>query len=283
MKSYNKTLCVITISVFILSGLCSYSINPVLSNYLINLSEGAEGPGYNDKVPEMVISGNTVHIIWVHNPPSYKGQSTLMYRRSTDLGETWENAKELMVFKDGNYGTEEMSRRLAVDGEKVFVCTADYDYGDNGTGKIHFFRSQNGGSSFESERILASTSGGYTKLDYCFIKAVNGKVVIAYRGQGNKNGAWALFSSDGGNAFTETKLSGESSYVADLYYDGDQIIVLHGDYSTSYGYITVGKVWVSTSQNGTAFTSSQVSAKYIKDDKEQERCYVVPLRKLLIF
>ncbi|MBN1340260.1 MAG: PKD domain-containing protein, partial [Bacteroidales bacterium] len=275
MKSYSKTLSATALFVCMLLSFSSFSVNPDLSGYLINLSEGAEGPGFNDKVPEIAISGTTIHVIWVHNPPSYKGQSTLMYRRSTDLGETWENTKELMVFKDGSYGTEEMSRRLSVDGDKVYVCTADYDYGDNGTGKLHFFRSQNGGASFEGERILASTSGGYKKLDYSFIKAANGKVVIAYYKQGDKNGAWALFSSDGGNAFTETRLSDESSYVADLYYEGDQIVVLHGNYSTSYGYITLGKVRVSASQNGTAFTTNLVSAKYIKDDKEQERCYVV--------
>ncbi len=251
-----------------------FAINPDLSKYLINLSEGTEGVGYNDKVPEMVISGNTIHVVWVQNPPSYTSESILMYRRSTDLGETWEDVKKLMVFKDGNYGTEEMSRRLAVDGNNVYICTADYHYSEKGTGKLHYFRSQNGGSTFDEERIIASTSGNYKKLDYCFIKAVNGKVVVAYSGAGDKYGSWVLFSGNGGDSFTETKLSAESTYVADLNFDGDKMIILHGDYSTSYGYITVGKVWVSVSQSGTSFVTNKISVIYTRSDKDSERCRV---------
>jgi PKD repeat protein len=275
MKTKTSCFYALILLAFVFSVLNGFAINHEVSKYLINLSEGEEGPGYNDKVPEMVISGNTIHVVWVQSPPSYEDVPSLFYCRSTDLGETWEAPQLIKKFKDTGIPSQLESRRLAVDGENVHICAADYDHGDNGIGKLYYFRSQNGGASFESERIIAATSGGYKSLDRSFIKASNGKVVIAYRGQGDKNGVWALFSSNGGSAFTETKLSDESSYVADLYYDGDQMIVLHGDYSTSYGYITVGKVWVSQSQNGTAFTTSKISVTYMANDVERERCYVV--------
>jgi PKD repeat protein len=258
---------------FVMLTFHGFSINPFVSNYLINLSEGEEGPGYDDKVPEIVVSGNTVHAAWVQSVATR--EAYLYYRRSTDLGETWEAPKVILAFKDRGKAIQVENRRLAVDGDVVHICAADYDYDDNGTGRLHYFRSQNGGASFESERIIAATSGGYKSLDRSFIKASNGKVAVAYQGTGDKNGTWLLFSSNGGTTFSDTKLPEESTYVYDLFYDGEQVIVLHGHFSTSYGYITVGKIWVSTSQNGTAFTTSKISETYMKDDVERERCYVI--------
>jgi hypothetical protein len=55
-----------------------------------------------------------------------------------------------MKFKNRGYATQVDSRRLAADGDVVHICAADYDYDNNGTGKVHYFRSLNGGSSFES-------------------------------------------------------------------------------------------------------------------------------------
>jgi hypothetical protein len=249
-----------------------FTINPDLSKHLVNLSEGKEGAGYDDKVPEIIVSGNTVHTVWVQSVGN--SEVYLYYRRSVDLGETWEPARQILALKYRSYAIQVDSRRLAVDGDNVHICVADYDYSDNGTGRVLYLRSQNGGTSFEKERVVAATSGGYKAIDNCFIKAINGKVVIAYKGTGNKKGIWALFSSDGGTSFADTKISDESSYVADLYYDGGQMLILHGDYSTSYGYITVGKVWVSVSQNGTSFVTNKISVIYTKSDKDAERCRV---------
>ncbi len=249
-----------------------FSINPEVSKYLINLSEGEEGPGYDDKYPEIVISGNTIHAVWTQKVSG--SEAHFYYRRSTDLGETWEAPQKLMVYKNSGYGLEVNSRRLAVDGDVVHVCTADYDYDDDGTGKIHYFRSQNGGTSFESEQIIAATSGGYNAIDDCFIKASDGKVAVAYHGEGDKKGTWALFSSNGGTSFSDTKISDESNYVTDLYFDGGQMIVLHGYIHYSYGLLTSGKVWVSTSDNGTAFTTNKISVSYETQDGEEERCRV---------
>jgi PKD repeat protein len=249
-----------------------FTINPDLSKHLINLSEGIEGPGYDDKVPEIIVSGNTVHTVWVQSVAN--SEVYLYYRRSVDLGKTWEPARKILALKYRSYAIQVNSRKLAVDGDNVHICVADYDYSDNGTGRIFYLRSQNGGVSFENERVIAATSGGYKAINNCFIKVSDGKVVVTFQGTGDKKGVWVLFSSDSGASFSDTKISDESSYVTDLYYDGAQMIILHGDYSTSYGYITVGKVWVSVSQNGTSFITNKISVIYTKSDKDAERCRV---------
>ena len=258
---------------FIMFALNGFSINPDVSKYLINLSEGAEGPGYDDKVPEMVISGNTVHVVWTQSVASKEGY--LYYCRSTDLGETWEAPRQIISFKDKNYGLQVESRRLAVDGDVVHICTADYDYGAGGIGTVHYFRSQNGGASFENERIIATTSGGYKAIDNVFIKALNGKVAVAYQGEGDKKGTWAMFSTNGGATFSDTKISDESSYVADLYFDGSKMIVLYAYAYYQYGLYT-GRVWASVSGDGKSFKTNKISHTYTDQyDKERERCEVV--------
>lgn len=69
---------------FILLAFCLFSFpglakNPDLSNYFINLSEGPEGPGYADVVPEIVVSGNIVHTVWVQKISN--SEANLYYRR----------------------------------------------------------------------------------------------------------------------------------------------------------------------------------------------------------
>jgi hypothetical protein len=259
--------------VLVLYSLTGLSFNPEVSNYLINLSEGEEGPGYSDVAPELVISGNTIHVIWVQSPPSYEDVPSFYYCRSTDLGETWEAPQLIKKFKDTSIPSQVDSRRIAVDGDNVHICAADYDHGDKGIGRLYYFRSQNGGNSFESERIIAATSGGYKKIDECFIKAANGKVAIAYQGEGDKKGTWAMFSADNGNTFSDTKLLEGSNYVADLHFDGNKMIVLYGYIYYQYGFHT-GRVWVSTSNNGVDFTTHKLSVAYETQYGEREGCQV---------
>lgn len=80
-----------------------------------------------------------------------------------------------------------------------------------------------------------------------------------------------MFSSNGGTSFSEIKLLEESNYVADLYFDGNQIIVLYGYIYYQYGFHT-GRVWASTSGNGTDFTTNKLSVVYDTQYGERERC-----------
>ncbi|MFA9392994.1 MAG: LamG-like jellyroll fold domain-containing protein [Prolixibacteraceae bacterium] len=257
---------------FVVSSFLSVATNPPIANKLINLSEGLNAPGLADRVPEIVVVGTTVHTIWIQYEPGKEAR--LYYKRSTDLGETWDESKLIKVLKDEGKAIMAENRRLAIDGENVHICIVDYDWDDNGTGRIFYFRSLDNGVSFESEKIIAATSGGYKAINNSFIKVADGKVAITYQGNGDKIGTWALFSSNGGTSFSDTKISNESNYVADLYFNGNQMIILYGYVSYSYGYVASGKVWVSVSQNGTSFTTNKISVIYPSVYGDQERCRI---------
>jgi PKD repeat protein len=271
MKTKTRIALTLIVLLFAIIPLSGFGTNPDLSNYLINLSEGSEGPGFDDRVPEIVVSGNSIHTLWVQ----YKSDAAnLYYRRSADLGKTWDEPILMKVLKYKSYAVEAENRRLAVEGENVHISVVDYDYNDNGTGRIFYFRSLNNGSSFESEKIIAATSGGFKSIRNGFIKAASGKVVIAYHGDGDKKGTWALYSANGGTSFTDSKISEESNYLADLYFNGNQIIVLYG-YSYYNNGLSTGRVWVSVSQNGTAFTTNKISFIYPSTTGDRERSQVL--------
>lgn len=245
-----------------------FSTNPDLSKYLINLSESDNGVGLYDYVPEIAVSGNTVHTLWVQRVSN--SEANLYYRRSTNLGETWEAPQLLKVLKDAGLAKDVTNRRLAVDNNTVHIAIADYVYADNGTGHVYYLKSSNGGASFGAEKIIASTSGGYKRITNSFIRAQNGNVVVAYLGNGDKKGVYSLFSGNGGGSFTENKIWEDSNALSDLYYNGSKIVIVHGYSYYMYG-LSTGRVWVSASSNGTAFTTNKISVTFPTDYGEKER------------
>ncbi len=255
-------------SIILLTSVVTYATNPPITNNMINLSEGITQYGIQDQASEMVVDGNTIHTIWIQF--EYNNSVKLFYRRSTDLGETWEAPIELYDFLDQiNYAGPE-SRRLAVDNGVVHICIPDYDYYNDGTGKLFYIRSTNGGASFEPKVELVNTGGGYNGFNRSYIKAANGKVAIAYNGKGSQNGTRLLYSYNGGNSFTETLISEESNNVTDLWFEGTQIIVLH-DYTYYFYGLNTGRVWVSISNdNGYSFQTTKIS---ILNDDDTERCW----------
>jgi PKD repeat protein len=260
--------------VILLSGYQGIANNPKMSNYLTNLSMPVNTEAVDDVVPEMVIEGNTIHVVWMEN--KYGVENPFYYCRSTDLGKTWETPKLIAKLKDGEYARQAKSRKLAIDGNNVHIAFCDYNYSNNGTGRIYYLRSTNGGSSFETVKELASTGGGYQKIYGSQIKAKNGKVAIAYMGTGTISGLRMLASTNNGTAFTDQLISIEPSEFTDFWYDGTQMIVV-SEYIYYYYGLNVGKVFVSISNdNGTTFTTQKVSITYNESPtavRERCRCY----------
>jgi len=257
--------------VILLSGYQGIANNPKMSNYLANLSMTVNTEAVDDVVPEMVIEGNTIHVVWMEN--KYGVENPFYYCRSLDLGKTWEAPKLLAKLKDGEYARQAKSRKLAVDGNNVHVAFCDYNYAGNGTGRIYYLRSANGGSSFEAVKELVSTGGGYQKIYGSQIKVKSGKVAIAYMGSGAITGLRMLFSGNGGTSFTDKQITVEPSEFTDLWYDGTQMIVV-SEYIYYYYGLNVGKVFVSISNdNGTTFTTQKVSTTYNESATVvRERC-----------
>ena len=211
------------LAIFLL-GFQSIANNPKISDYLTNLSMPVNAEAVDDVVPEMIIQGNTIHVVWMEN--KYGVENPFYYCRSLDLGKTWETPKLLAKLKDGEYARQPKSRKLAVDGNNVHIAFCDYDYYSNGTGRIYYLHSTNEGSSFSAVKELLSTGGGYQKIYGSHIKAANGKVAVAYLGSGANPGLRALTSINGGDSFTDKLISEEPSELTDFWYDGTQMIVV---------------------------------------------------------
>lgn len=128
--------------VFPLQGQESY-----ISNRMVNLSR-IEGEKEQESVTiDRQIEGNTIHLLWVEY--EYNKPGKLYYRRSADLGETWDNPILIMTQSDsGELTGSEYRKSMAVSGNTVHIAVTDYNYADNGTGRLYYFRSDDNGVAF---------------------------------------------------------------------------------------------------------------------------------------
>jgi PKD repeat protein len=242
-----------------------YAENPAFSGDLINLSAIVNNEILDDVKPEMVIVGNTIHVVWIEY--KYASEQWLYYRRSTDNGKTWENPKQLLKLSVARWdrSIEPATRFLAADGNSVHIASADHK---DDKRIMLYRRSTDGGHTFESQKELIPTAGySYWAYRNAHIKAVNGKVAIAYSGPDDNPGIRMLFSGDGGNSFTDKLVSKDFVNLSDFWYDGNQMIVM-GDIRDIY--LSYGRVYVSVSNNnGDAFTTSKVSRSF-KDASQND-------------
>ena len=180
------------------------------SNWLRNLSEGMGEPvnGYEDFNPEIAASGSVVHTAWL----SWLGTNKqLNYRRSTDNGLTW-NSKITLLDNDIDY--DKRYRRLAVSGNYVHLI-ASRNLGT--TRELVYFRSSDGGASFETPEVLFTTTFSIYNLH---IDAEGSKVRIFMTENCHfctpKKWLYLIKSDDNGASF-ENKLVKED--VSDTYSD----------------------------------------------------------------
>ncbi len=248
--------------------------NPDIAPWMANLSGALNQDGFDNKMPEMIVNGNTIHVVWIEE--KYQTSCNVYYSRSTDLGKSWEKPIAIQKLTDNDYALSPETRKLAVDGNNVHICAPDYDWSAGGIGRIYYSRSTNGGASFEPSKEIVSTGGGYKHILESHVRAAGGKVVIAFFGEGSKNGLRTLFSSDSGTTFTEKLITEEPSGLSDLWFDGNQMILV-SEYAYYYYGLNVGKVFVSVSNdNAASFTTNKVSVTYKTSETstaERCRCY----------
>jgi hypothetical protein len=270
--SPQKTIFIAFLFFVLSAGLIpGYAVNPDRSPTLINLSASVNPEPLDDSYPEMIIEGNTIHLTWLEY--KYGTENWLYYRRSTDLGKTWEAAKQIIKLKSSDYMRYPQSRELAVDGNNVHIAVCDYDYPKNGTGSIFYIRSSNGGSSFDPVKELTNTGGGFNHIRHSYVKSAGGKVAIAFTGDGPKNGVRLLISSDNGNSFTEKPVTADGSELSDFWFDGTRLVILSQSAYFYYG-LNWGKVYASVSNDaGGTFVTSKVSFVYKNaSQNDVEKC-----------
>lgn len=255
----------------------AYGTNPVFSPYFKNLSGEVNTANLNDIVPEVAISGNTIHLVWLeYNYSDAEPLSKIYYRRSLDLGKTWEAPQLLLTIHDASNVMQGNSvKKLSVEGNNVHICVPDYAYNENGTGRLYYFRSTNNGSSFDAPKEIASTySGSYQDIYRSFIKSVNNHIGIVYNN--GADGIHFSYSTDNGDHFRDTLIVKKTEYntdIVDFDYDGNQAFILHEYVHYSYGFAN-GRIYVTTTfDNGETFTTTKISQPYSSGDYTYEKSH----------
>lgn len=235
------------------------------SYHFRNISSETPGePLMQDQFPQLALSGNTIHLVWLAVSDDTLTQR-LMYRRSTDGGLSFEASRTLMDASGldlvsglsmHNDETGQAPAYLAADGDQVHVVYLLS--GPEQPQRIYYLRSTDGGVTFASPRQFAATTpnppnpapglGHTADLGAPLVAAVGGRVVIAYRHTrataiytgvfGWQYGLYAeltvAVSADGGVTFTDSVLDGDlpTTLVAcpsQLTVQGDEILLAARD------------------------------------------------------
>jgi hypothetical protein len=184
----------------------SFGTNPDLTNWWTNISEGINDPqkAVTDEVQELIVDGNNVHVTWIVD--DWMQQRELHYRKSSDGGLTWSNIINIseLITEDVDYNA--LNTHLAVSGNYVHIALITS--GPYGTEKLLYYRSTNGGSSFEPVRELFTISAWY--LSDLRISGdgahVNIGVIHSCSGCGGPTTPYIFHSSNNGESFTQKSL-----------------------------------------------------------------------------
>ena len=235
------------------------------SNYgnWINLTEGyTEDKTSNPQKMQVEIDGNTIHLLWVEFEKQEDDTYGIWYRRSTDLGKTWEDARlivktHLSQFLNINSGS--INKLMAVNNGHVHVAVIDWDESvESGKARILYLRSDDGGTGFEPT-VIGKLNDSYQSYRGSQIDCDGDMVVIA----APKNGNDIIYytSKDGGNNFSEQTQTIDPSGDAPGFYDlhvsnGHWVSMAYGTHwyhSLQYGYLFI------TTSDGETMSSHQIA------------------------
>ena len=229
-----------------------------------------------DPLPmQAAVSGKTIHVFWADWKPNAAGEYCIYYRRSTDAGKTWEDARAIVKSKNmsladinyvgGNFGSN--AKWYNVDGQNVQVVTpVKSDDGNNS--ELLFTYSTDGGKTFQ-QRILAKGSDGDGHYYYGRPHVVSDgqTLVIAFQHSRYNSTSYKtrVFTSfDGGSTFNDKEIDTVQDLV-DVKVSGKRWAVLGND---MYWYYNMwwGNVYISTSTDGGETITTQNVAPLVKDD-----------------
>lgn len=237
----------------------------LFSNYggWVNLTAGYTNDTiYGDPMKaEIAVSGDTVHTVWAemrsawHAKPAGYG---VWYRRSTDGGTTWENARALYLRRAE--GWNGYSNMMAVEGNDVHIIVPDNPSSENpGTSNamLTYLHSTDGGATFQTA-YLDTVSVSYHSVDAAIIRVEGNHVAVAVKEYRNNNDVLKIYrSTDNGASFSKMVLD-LPRYVnklGDFHIKGDRWAALW-----SYTGINDQSVFVTTGTfSGDLIASSELS------------------------
>ncbi|MBR1415219.1 MAG: hypothetical protein IJ570_05075 [Prevotella sp.] len=248
------------------------SRDSVPSNYgnWVNLTEGyTEDKGTDHQKMQVEIEGDVIHLCWCELTPTADIRYRIWYRRSPNLGKTWDDAK--LVFETQPYCNAHLNinsgginKLMTVSGQNVHFAVIDENRDVDGDSYgwrkcIRYRRSTDGGATFEDIRTMATTSGGWYGYRSSVIDSDGDMVAIAFSSRTtNSDGYWYIryyTSKDNGETFQgETQIiaapSNRAPYFYDFHVSGgrwvSQVVANPDYYWQPRGYL-----WMTTSDGST--------------------------------
>ena len=246
--------------------LCADNLRDTIpSNYggWVNLTDGYI-QDYSGNVPKMevAIDGSTIHLCWVEMEPTDDGMTNIWYRRSTDLGKTWEDARlVLQVLEYLGSAIYWRTKVMTAGNDKVHIAAAhqventyDADYHRiDGSTCILYVRSDDGGATFNEAESLGKFTSELRRFTRSMIQSDGNTVVIATMRPHDGGDRMQVFfySKDGGEHFYTLNqvISGEDGREQDqldLQVSGTRFAVLYNAYNW-YSGLNSGRMMVMCS------------------------------------
>ena len=235
------------------------------SNYgnWMNLTEGyTQDHSYNHQKMQVEMDGNTIHLLWAEFAKQSDGTYGLWYRRSTDLGKTWEDARLIVKTRTDqfmNINSGANNKLMAVSNGHVHITVMDCDDNEpDAKWRILYVRSDDGGASFTTNTM------GILSSRYEYYRGIqidsDGDMVVIAAPMGGNNIAY-FTSKDGGDNFsTQTQTidpSGDTPGFFDMQVsNGRWVSMTFGTYwyyNLKYGYLFI------TTSDGTTMSTKQVA------------------------
>ena len=227
--------------------------------------------------PEMAVSGETVHTIWITR--NVDNTYTMNYRRSTDSGVTWEAVKPLFTSDIESWqgmATSNYFKRLAVDGNKVFVMIQAGNVDDKAV--LYLVSSSDGGTTFNTPKSVYE-GDVYYSVDDSYVQYTNGVLYNVFITHNNNNGATQFYllrsANDGADITINPFLAPVSWGINDFLADGNDLYILYS-YSYYYYGFNSGIVKMAVSHDsGTTFSEKELSvpAEGYTDDRHRALAY----------
>ena len=171
--------------------LAEVSRDSLPSNYgnWVNLTEGyTQDHSYDHQKMQVEMDGNTIHLLWAEFAKQSDGTYGLWYRRSTDLGKTWEDARLVVKTRTNqfmNINSGANNKLMAISNGHVHIAVMDCDDNEpDAKWRILYVRSDDGGANFTTKTmgILSSRYESYRGIQ---IDSDGDMVVIAAPKYGN--------------------------------------------------------------------------------------------------
>ena len=242
----------------------------LVSNYgnWMNLTNGySDWSSSGPQKMEVQLDGNFIHLIWMDGNTDADNATRIWYRRSTDSGKTWEDARVLTTTRFHSWGQIDGTNKLmCVNNGRIHFAVHDKE---GEATMIRYIRSDDYGATFQEPVIVKKSDIWAVAIRNSLIDS-DGEMVVISTVQAEAVGYGAvihprfLVSKDHGQTFTELSISENNIDLFDLKVSNGRFVTLGNRTSISYG-LQKGEILI-TAYDGSDFITTQV-APVQSDDK----------------